>query len=175
MELDDRVREVMRGARRRPLFEGPLPAVDVEVERLVPHRGPARLVDRIVGVDLDELRIDARRRLDARDRGFEGHFRDHPVWPGVLQIELMGQTGLCLVALARGGVPAPGAAPVGVRLLRVRDALFVSEARPGDELRVLARVLDDTGATVSCAAQCLSGAPDERVVSAAVFEAIDEL
>lgn len=167
----------MRVARRRPLYEPASTQREVswgaaEIARLLPHRGPALLVDSIVAIDPVLRRIDVRRSLTADDRGFRGHFEGSPVWPGVLQIELMAQAGLCLATIAADVdlAPSPATTPVPVRLVRVHDALFIAEAVPGERLRVLAEVLDDNGATFICAGQCLGA--DARVISAAIFEGI---
>ena len=67
-----------------------------ELDELIPHRPPFRLVDGVSAVDLAGFRIRGHRTFRADDLGFDGHFPQDPVYPGVLQLELLGQLGLCL-------------------------------------------------------------------------------
>jgi 3-hydroxyacyl-[acyl-carrier-protein] dehydratase len=95
---------------------------------------------------------------------FRDHFPQDPVYPGVLLVEMMGQLALTLPALK-----APAAAPPKVRFIRLHDARFPGAALPGDELKVLAELIDDNGYTFLACGQVLRGA---EVLAAAVFEAI---
>ncbi|MCB9690164.1 MAG: hypothetical protein H6735_34295 [Alphaproteobacteria bacterium] len=165
----------LRHARRRPLLEpGPTTlAVDLDrsaLERLLRHRGPMLLLDRITAVDREQGTVVAERLLRAEDPAFDGHFPGDPVYPGSFQVEAMGQLGLTLSHLLSRGVEVPvDLRPPPVRLLAIHGASFVSEARPGDLLRVVARCVADTGMTLSCVGQLAVG---ERVVSACTFEAL---
>jgi len=162
--------ERLRSARRRPLFDaGELPAVEIpraEIERILPHRGSMLLLDRITHLDLEGRRAAATRRLDPEDPVLAGHFPGDPLYPGVLLLEMGGQLGLYLGVRAQG---APGGRPRTTRLLRVLEAVFLAEARPGMELTLLAEVLEDDGWVLSCAGQVLAG---ETIVCVAGFEAM---
>ena len=67
-----------------------------DIERILPHRYPFLLVDRV-----DELgpeRIVARKLVSRNEPHFNGHFPGHPVMPGVLIIEALAQAGALLAA-----------------------------------------------------------------------------
>lgn len=135
-----------RTARKVRLFEVSAPNVDLgrsQIERLLEHRDPFLFVDRVTHVDLDALTIVGRRRLDPADPVFAGHFPGAPIYPGVLQIESLGQLGLCLFALASQGRVdvAPDDVPPAVRGLKIHHAAFLAPVRPSDELVMLARTL----------------------------------
>src|SRR6202140_295640 len=84
-----------------------LGAADIrEILRLLPHRYPFIMVDRIINMRGDEDAIGIK-KVTFNEPQFMGHFPDNPVMPGVLVIEGMAQTAgvLCLTHLgtaARG-------------------------------------------------------------------------
>jgi len=162
----------LRSARRGPLFDPDLGvAVDhgrPALERLLRHRPPMLLLDRITRVAPGRALV-AERLLAHDDLGFRGHFPDHPLYPGALQVELMGQLGLCLQHFTDTTEVPDDASPPPVRLIRILDASFMSEARPGDLLTVLTEAIEDNGFTLRCAGQLLVG---DRPVSACAFEAL---
>jgi UDP-3-O-[3-hydroxymyristoyl] N-acetylglucosamine deacetylase / 3-hydroxyacyl-[acyl-carrier-protein] dehydratase len=65
-------------------------AMDTEgVLRLLPHRYPFLMVDRVIKVDGN--RITALKNVTINEPYFQGHFPGHPIMPGVLQLEAMAQ------------------------------------------------------------------------------------
>jgi 3-hydroxymyristoyl/3-hydroxydecanoyl-(acyl carrier protein) dehydratase len=126
MSYDD----VIKRARRHPLFSPASTTAEVDlgpaaIERLLPHRPPMLLVDRISAVDLEQQALRAHRRIDPDDPLLAGHFPGDPVYPGALLV------------------------------LRVHHALFQAETRPGERLTLLSRRLSADSYTVVCAAQVL--------------------
>src|SRR5215467_7353829 len=65
------------------------------IKKLLPHRFPFLLVDRIVEL-VPRIRIVGIKQVSANESFFEGHFPGAPVMPGVLVIEAMAQCGAIL-------------------------------------------------------------------------------
>ena len=61
-----------------------------QVKRIIPHRYPFLMLDRIVAFEGPE-KLTAVKSVTINEPFFEGHFPDHPVMPGVLQVEAMAQ------------------------------------------------------------------------------------
>ncbi len=158
----------VRSARRTRLFApDSLPDADLgpaEIEAVLPHRDPMRLVDRVRGLDAASGRAWGERTVGSGDRGFDGHFADRPVYPGVLQLEGAGQLALLSAALGRGHD-----APAAVRLTRVIEAAFLDEVRPGSVLTMLSESVEDDGYVLTSVGQVLVG---ETIVCACAFEAM---
>ena len=69
------------------------------IMKLLPHRYPFLLIDRIIECNPDES-AHAIKCVTINEQFFQGHFPDRPIMPGVLILEAMAQTAACLVALA---------------------------------------------------------------------------
>jgi 3-hydroxyacyl-[acyl-carrier-protein] dehydratase len=101
-----------------------------EIEKLIPHRWPFLLVDRIVEYDQDAKRIVGIKGITASEWYFQGHFPDLPVMPGVLQVEALAQTMAVYVAKQPG---------FGNRIglfAGIDDCRFKRVVAPGDTLRL---------------------------------------
>lgn len=165
---------LLRSWRRRPLWEpGPTTRLvehgRLAVQRILEHRDPFLFVDAITAVDLEERCLRGTRQVDRHDPVFAGHFPGRPVYPAVLQLEIMGQMGLCLIHLwaTKSDEIPDDAVPLAARALKVHHALFQAEVRPGDELTVLAKLLDADAYTVTCAGQIVR---DGTICAVAVME-----
>jgi 3-hydroxyacyl-[acyl-carrier-protein] dehydratase len=118
-----------------------------EIERLIPHRPPFLLLDEIESLDLEQEAARAWGWLDPADPVFGGHFPGDPVYPGALQLEMMGQLGAWLAQRLQG--EARGA----IRLLKVHHAVFAEPVSPGDRLEILCQLLDVSGMAAIVAGQ----------------------
>jgi 3-hydroxyacyl-[acyl-carrier-protein] dehydratase len=154
---------MIQSGRKRLLFElAAAPKAHIgrhEIERLLPHRDPFLFLDRIVAVDLPNCAVVGARRIAEEDPVFCGHFPDGPVYPGVLQLEMLGQAGLCLLGLLENAVPrrAQEKCARRVRMLKIHHAVFLLEVRPGDELLLPVRILYSDDFTGICAGQIVRG------------------
>ena len=108
-----------------------LPLDYTAIERILPHRYPFLLVDRVTAFEPDK-RIVGIKNVSINEPYFAGHFPQRPVMPGVLIIEAMAQTSAVLV------VQTIGAAAEGklVYFTNIENARFRRPVVPGDTLRV---------------------------------------
>lgn len=98
-----------------------------EIMRLLPHRYPFLLVDRIVNINGDNSCVGIK-NVTINEPFFPGHFPARPVMPGVLLIEGMAQTAGAICTLLRGYDNAPKS----VLFLTVDKAKFRRPVVPGD-------------------------------------------
>ena len=109
-----------------------LPVTTAEIERLLPHRYPFLLVDRVVEFEKDK-RVLAYKNVSCNEPFFTGHFPGHPVMPGVLVVEALAQAGGLLTQLARDP------SELGMDtfyLVKVDNARFSRMVIPGDRLEL---------------------------------------
>lgn len=105
-----------------------------EIMKMLPHRYPILLVDRVLECDGKE-RIVALKNLTATEPVFCGHFPNDPIMPGVYQLEAMAQAAGILVNMIsdRQGAIA--------YFIAVDNARFRKVLRPGDQLRIEVKML----------------------------------
>jgi UDP-3-O-[3-hydroxymyristoyl] N-acetylglucosamine deacetylase/3-hydroxyacyl-[acyl-carrier-protein] dehydratase len=98
------------------------------IRRILPHRYPFLLVDKIIDFKLDE-RIVGVKNVTGNEPFFQGHFPGRPVMPGVLIVEAMAQTGGILVL---NGIDNPDAKLL--YFMGFNNAKFRKPVVPGDQL-----------------------------------------
>ena len=101
----------------------------LEILRLLPHRYPFILIDRVLSITLDQ-EIEVLKNVTINEPFFQGHFPTKPVMPGVLMLEGMAQA---------GGILAYSSEPenIGTKLLYfagIDKARFRRPVGPGDQL-----------------------------------------
>ncbi len=104
-----------------------------DIMKLLPHRYPMLLVDRVVECD-DKERIVGIKCVTVNEPFFQGHFPGLPVMPGVLQLEAMAQTAGILLNRIAGN-------PDGVPFFMAIDkAKFRRVIKPGDQMRIEVKI-----------------------------------
>lgn len=144
-----------------------------EIKKIIPHRKPFLLIDRIIGVDLTKGQeiIIGSRFISRSDPVFQGHFPDHPVYPGSLQLEMSGQLGLCLTYFVINNKMAieENAKAVPVRATKIYGALFLEPVFPDREVILISKKLEYNGYFGTVLSQVIS---DDKVCSASIAEVI---
>jgi 3-hydroxyacyl-[acyl-carrier-protein] dehydratase len=100
-----------------------------EIVRILPHRYPFLLVDRILSLELGK-RIVGVKNITINEPFFQGHFPGRPIMPGVLIIEALAQVGGILALLSNPeylGNPA-------IFLMGLDKVRFRRPVVPGDQL-----------------------------------------
>jgi 3-hydroxyacyl-[acyl-carrier-protein] dehydratase len=110
-----------------------LTSFDIQrILRLLPHRYPFLMIDRVVDIDGDNSAVGIK-NVTANEPHFTGHFPGRPIMPGVLLVEGMAQTAGAICIAARGG-DSPGV----VYFMTIDGCKFRKPVVPGDtvEFRV---------------------------------------
>lgn len=108
-----------------------LETVDIlQLLKLLPHRYPFLLVDRVIEIDSDNSAIGIK-NVTYNEPHFQGHFPEQPVMPGVLIVEAMAQTAgiICLKSLGSDK-------PSLVYFMTIDNAKFRRPVVPGDRLEI---------------------------------------
>lgn len=107
----------------------------IGISKMLPHRFPFLLVDKII--ELSETHVVGIKNVTINEQLFQGHFPDNPIFPGVLQIEAMAQTG---GILALSTVPDPG--NWDTYFLKIENTKFKAKVVPGDTLILKMELLE---------------------------------
>ena len=109
---------------------------DIEmIQRLIPHRYPFLLVDKIKDIVINESATGIK-NVTFNEPQFQGHFPGKPVFPGVQMIEALAQTAGCLVACSMDLADRN----LLVYFMAVDGAKFRRKVGPGDVLELYVTV-----------------------------------
>lgn len=110
-----------------------------EIMRVLPHRYPFLLVDKIIEIDGDNSAVGIK-NVTFNEPHFTGHFPGKPVMPGVLIIEAMAQTAGA-ISLRAGNYDKPGL----VYFMTIDNAKFRKPVVPGDRLEIQVKKIKRRG------------------------------
>ena len=110
-----------------------------DIIRILPHRYPFLLVDRIIELALDR-RVVGIKNVTSNEPFFQGHFPGNPIMPGVLIMETMAQVGGILARLSLGGISDEENTD-SVFFMTMDKVKFRKPVVPGDQLRFEDEVL----------------------------------
>ena len=102
-----------------------------QIKKLIPHRAPFLLIDRVENVVLDSEATGIK-MVSGNEPYFAGHFPDFPVMPGVLIVEALAQTASVMVAAT---IPDLTDGKL-VFFTPVEKAKFRQPVRPGDAVKL---------------------------------------
>lgn len=113
----------------------------VEIQKLLPHRYPFLLVDRVMEI-APGTKLMGYKNVTINEPFFNGHFPGHPVMPGVLILEALAQASAILAYKSEGVDPSQKV----TYLMAVDNAKFRRPVVPGDRLQLDVEVIKHKGA-----------------------------
>ena len=144
-------------------------AETTDILKLLPHRYPFMMIDKVIDIRGSQSGIGIK-NVTINEPQFQGHFPDNPVFPGVLMIEGMAQTGgvLCVVGLGLEKAP-------GVYFMTIDNAKFRRPVVPGDTVHYHVQKIRNRGRVWRFKAQALvDGAlVAEAEVSAVIVDTVE--
>ncbi|MGB1129755.1 MAG: bifunctional UDP-3-O-[3-hydroxymyristoyl] N-acetylglucosamine deacetylase/3-hydroxyacyl-ACP dehydratase [Haloferula sp.] len=119
-----------------------------DIMKLLPHRHPFLLVDRIVDFESDN-KCTGLKNVTMNEPFFPGHFPEHPIMPGVLQLEAMAQVSSILMLRKPENVGKIGYFMSADKVKWRRPVL------PGDSLYIQAEMTKSRGSIGTAKCRCL--------------------
>ena len=133
-----------------------------KIKKLLPHRYPMLLVDRVESIVRGE-KIIAIKNVTINEEFFNGHFPAKPVMPGVLIVEAMAQVSGILALDTMGDDVTENAL---VYFLSIENAKFRKPVEPGDVLEIHSRIL--TNKSSICKFECEALVDGKKVAEATI-------
>lgn len=140
----------------------------VEIQKILPHRYPFLLVDRISNLVAGES-IEGYKNVSISEPVFQGHFPDHPIYPGVMIIEGMAQAGGVLAFKSMDDKSQEATENKVVYFMSIDKAKFRNPVIPGDKLVYHISVIKNKGAVWQLDAKAYV---DEKIVAQAELKAM---
>lgn len=147
-----------------------------EIARLLPHRYPFFLLDRVIALE-PGVQAEAVKNISAADPVLAGHFPGRMLYPGVLLVECVAQLaavvyGSAAAQRATGDLTADVSDRVGY-LAEIRQAKFLKPVYPGDQVVVRAKSGARVGSLISVSGQASVGADVVMTARLSVTERTD--
>ena len=140
----------------------------VEIQEILPHRYPFLLVDRITDLKKGEY-IEGYKNVSISEPVFQGHFPDHPIYPGVMIIEGMAQAGGVLAFKSMDDATQEEIENKVVYFMSIDKAKFRAPVTPGDQLVYKINVIRNKGTVWQLDAKAYV---DDKVVAQAELKAM---
>ena len=140
----------------------------VEIQKILPHRYPFLLLDRVTGMEKGKS-IEGYKNVSISEPVFQGHFPDHPIYPGVMIIEGMAQVGGILAFSSYDEEEQVDIANKVVYFMSIDKAKFRAPVTPGDRLEYRIKVLKHRGAIWQLEAKAFV---DDKLVAEAELKAM---
>lgn len=134
------------------------------IKRMIPHRYPFLLVDRVEEIRKGESAVGVK-NVSANEPHFQGHFPAEAVMPGVLIVEAMAQTAGVLVVETLGSIDQD----LLVYFMTIDNCRFRAKVVPGDVLELHVKVTRNRGKVYRFAGEARVGS---RTVAEAEFSAM---
>lgn len=139
-----------------------------DLQDILPHRYPFLLVDRITNIETGTS-IEGYKNVSISEPVFQGHFPDHPIYPGVMIIEGMAQAGGVLAFKSLSADAKEDIQDKVVYFMSIDKAKFRAPVTPGDKLIYKISVMKNKGAVWQFDAKAYV---DEKLVAQAELKAM---
>lgn len=139
----------------------------MEIQQILPHRYPFLLVDRVTDLTKNESII-SYKNVSISEPVFQGHFPDHPIYPGVMILEGMAQAG-GILAFQSMDMTKEEAAQKVVYFMSIDKAKFRAPVKPGDKLEYRISVIKNKGSIWMLKGEAFV---DDKMVSEAELKAM---
>ena len=115
-----------------------------QIQKILPHRFPFLLIDRVTEMKSGES-IVGYKNVSISEPVFQGHFPDHPIYPGVMIVEGMAQAGGVLAFKSLSEEAQQDAENKVVYFMSIDKCKFRAPVTPGDKLEYHITVIKHRG------------------------------
>ncbi|MDY6009981.1 MAG: 3-hydroxyacyl-ACP dehydratase FabZ [Duodenibacillus sp.] len=138
-----------------------------DIMRLLPHRYPFLLIDRVLEISEDKTVARVLKNVTANEPQFTGHFPEHPIMPGVLIIEAMAQA--CAVLMMARLTEEERNRKALFYFAGIDGARFKRVVTPGDQLVFECKYIKDRANVCWC--ECKATVDGELACQAKLMSA----